>query len=305
VNRYWTLIFLLAAVWGGSYLFIKVAVEGGLEPAPLMCVRAAIAATVLLGYLARTLGGRRAVHELRGSWRRWGAIGVVANALPFWLVAWGEKHIDSGIAAVAQSTVPLFTILLGLRFLPHEPLSRLQLTGFGLGLVGVAVLAGGDPGGGGWAVAGTLAVVVSSLAYACGTVIGQRSVGSTPGPVLATGAMIAAAVSLLPFAILDRPHAMPDADALLSLLALALLGTAFAQLLLYRTIRLYGGRRMSLVTYLVPGFALLYGAVLLDEPITVAVLGGLGLILAGVALGSGGSRAARAARARSAAAGAG
>ena len=293
MNRYWALIAVLAAVWGASYLFIKVAVEGGLEPAPLMCARATIAAVVLFGYLALTMGRHRAVLELRGSWRQWVAIGTIANAVPFWLVAWGEKHVDSGIAAVAQSTVPLFTILLGLRFLPHEPLSRAQVVGFGLGLVGVAALTGGHPDGGAWAVAGTLAVVLSSLAYSCGTVIGQRSVSSTPGPVLATGAMLAAAVTLLPFAILERPTAMPDGDALLSLLALALVGTALAQLVLYRTIRLYGGRRMSLVTYLMPGFALVYGAVLLDEPITGSVLAGLSLILAGVALGSGASRPAR------------
>ena len=79
------------------------------------------------------------------------------------------------------------------------------MLGFTLGLVGVGVLAGGHPEGGWWAVAGTLAVVLSSLAYACGNVIGQRSVSSTPGPVLATGAMLAAAVTLLPFALLQAP----------------------------------------------------------------------------------------------------
>ena len=118
---------------------------------------------------------------------------------------------------------------------PRAALARTADAGSALGLVGVAVLAGGDPAGGWWAVAGTLAVVLSSLAYASGAVIGQRSVGSTPGPVLATGAMIAAALSLLPFAVLQRPTAMPDTDAILSLLALALLGTALAQLVLYRT----------------------------------------------------------------------
>jgi drug/metabolite transporter (DMT)-like permease len=151
VNRYWTLLLVLAAAWGASYLFIKVAVEGGLEPAPLMCARASIAAVVLFGFLATTMGAGRAVSELRVSWRRWAVLGLVANAVPFWLVAWGEKHVDSGIAAIAQSTVPLFTILLGLRFLPHEPLSRAQLSGFGLGLVGVAV--------------GTLVPVVSAAAF--------------------------------------------------------------------------------------------------------------------------------------------
>ena len=290
MNRYWPLLLILASVWGASYLFIKVGVEGGLEPAPLMCARAAIAALVLLAYVVRSMGWDRTLAELRGSWRQWAVIGAVANALPFWLVAWGEKHVDSGIAAIAQSTVPLFTILLGLRFLPHEPFSRAQLVGFTLGLVGVGVLAGAHPEGGWWAVAGTLAVVLSSLAYACGSVIGQRSVSGTPGPVLATGAMLSAAVTLLPFALLQAPTRTPDTDAILSLLALALLGTALAQLVLYRMLNLYGARSMSLVTYLMPGFALVYGALLLDEPITAAALGGLALILAGVALGSGALR---------------
>ncbi len=301
MNKYWPLLVLLASVWGASYLFIKVAVDGGFEPAPLMCARAAIAAAILLGYLASTMGARRAVCELRGSWRVWAALGLIGNAVPFWLVAWGEKHVDSGIAAVAQSTVPLFTILLGLRFLPHEPLTRARLSGFALGLIGVAVLAGGHPGGGWWAVAGTLAVVLSSVAYASGAVIGQRSVTGTPGAVLATGAMIGAAVSLLPFAILQAPSRVPDADALLSLLALAVLGTALAQLLLYRLLNLFGARRMSLVTYLMPGFALVYGALVLDEPITSPVLAGLGLILAGVALGSGSLPLGRSGRRRAAA----
>jgi drug/metabolite transporter (DMT)-like permease len=224
-------------------------------------------------------------------------LGAIGNAVPFWLVAWGETHVDSGIAAVAQSTVPLFTVLLGLRFLPHEPLTRGRLLGLLLGLLGVAVLTGGHPGGGWWAVAGTLAVVLSSVAYACGGVIGQRSVRGTPGPVLATGAMVAAAVSLLPLTLVEAPTRTPDPEALLSLLGLAVLGTAFAQLLMYRLLNLFGARRMSLVTYLMPGFALVYGALLLGEAVTAPELAGLVLILAGVALGSGTLRARRAAAA--------
>ncbi len=300
MNRYWPLLLLLASVWGASYLFIKVAVDGGLEPAPLMCARTAIAGAILFGYLARTLGAGSALGLLRGSWRQWAVLGVVGNAVPFWLVAWGEKHVDSGIAAIAQSTVPLFTILLGLRFLPHEPLTRGRVLGLLLGLLGVAALAGGHAGGGWWAVAGTLAVVLSSLAYGAGGVIGQRSVRGTPGPVLATGAMVAAAVVLLPLAAVQAPTETPDADALLSLLALAVLGTAFAQLLMYRLLNLFGARKMSLVTYLMPGFALVYGALILDESIPAAELAGLALILAGVALGSGTLRMRRAAAAESA-----
>ena len=290
MSRFGPLLAVLAAVWGASYLFIKVAVEGGLEPSALMCARAAIAAALLLAYVCVTLGPGRAVAELRGSFRRWAILGVVGNAVPFWLVAWGEKHIDSGIAAIAQATVPLFTVLIGRRFLPEATLGRTRLAGFGLGLVGVAALAGGHPAGGMWAVIGTLAVVLSSLAYATGNVIGQRSVTTAAGPVLAAGAMVSATVTLAPFALVQLPERTPDGDALLSLLALAVLGTALAQLVLYRMLRLFDGRRVSLVTYLMPGFALFYGAVLLDEEITAAALAGLALILAGVALGSGALR---------------
>ena len=287
MNRFGPLLVLLAAAWGASYLFIKVAVEGGLEPAVLMCARAALAAVLLLAYLCITLGTRRTVAELRGSFPRWAILGAVGNALPFWLVAWGETHIDSGIAAIAQATVPLFTVLLGVRFLPQEILGRGRIAGLALGFAGVAVLAGGHPEGGVWAAAGTLAVVLSSLAYATGTVIGQRSVSSARGGILATGAMLSAAVTLAPVALLQLPRQAPDTDAILSLLALAVIGTAVAQLVLYRMLRLFGGRRTSLVNYLIPGFALGYGAVLLDEAVTVWALAGLVLILAGVALGSG------------------
>ena len=290
MSRFGLLLVLLAAAWGASYLFIKVAVEGGLEPAVLMCARAAIAAALLLAYVCVTLGTRSALTELRSSVPRWALLGAVGNALPFWLVAWGETHIDSGIAAIAQATVPLFTVLLGLRFLPQEILGRGRIAGLALGFAGVAVLAGGHPEGGGWAVAGTLAVVLSSVAYATGTVIGQRSVSSAPGAILATGAMLSAAVTLAPFALFQLPEETPDGDAILSLVGLAVIGTAVAQLVLYRMLRLFGGRRTSLVNYLIPGFALVYGAVLLGEEITVWALAGLALILAGVALGSGALR---------------
>jgi drug/metabolite transporter (DMT)-like permease len=290
VSRYSVLLLVLAATWGASYLFIKVAVEGGLEPAPLMAARALIAATVLFGYLSLTMGVRRAAGGLRSAWRPCLALGAVGAAIPFWLVAWGEKHIDSGVASIAQATVPIFALLLGWRFLPHEHVRPAQIAGVGVGLAGVAVLTGVDPSGGWWAVAGTLAVVLSSLSYASGNVIGKRNVHDIPGPVLATGAMLAAGLYLTVPGLLQLPTETPTAGALASLLALALIGTALAQLVFYRALFLFGSHRISLVTYLMPGFALVYGAVLLDEAITAAALGGLALILLGVALGSGALR---------------
>ncbi|HSJ94366.1 MAG TPA: DMT family transporter, partial [Gaiellaceae bacterium] len=162
MRSYWPLLLLLAAIWGASYLFIKLAVED-IEPAPMMAARTLIAGAILAAYLVLTLGGKRARAELVASWRPALVLGAVNAAVPFWLVAWGEKHIDSSVAGIAQSTVPIFTFLVAARVLPHEHVSHARILGVALGLLGVAVLAGLDPRGGWLAVAGTLAVVLSSL----------------------------------------------------------------------------------------------------------------------------------------------
>ena len=288
------MLLLLAALWGASYLFIKVAVED-IEPAPMMAIRLLGAAVPLLAYVLWRLGRQTAVGHLRRAWRATLVLGVINAALPFWLIAWGEKHIDSSVAAIAQATVPIFVLLLGLRFLPHEHVTAARLTGVGIGFVGVGALAGLNPIGGWWAAAGTLAVVLSSLSYAGGGVYGQLRVGAVPGPVLAAGSMLFGGVLLLPFALLQLPDHLPGWKAAASLAALTLLGTALAQLILYRVLALHGSAKLSLVTYLMPGFAVVYGAVLLDEPITAGVLLGLVLILAGVAVASGKARLSRAA----------
>ncbi len=280
------MLVLLAAIWGASYLFIKVALED-IEPAPMMAIRCLVAGVVLLAYLVLTLGGRSARAELIRSWRAALVLGALNAAVPFWLIAWGETHVDSSVAGIAQSTVPIFTFLLATRFLPHEPVGRARVVGVAVGFLGVAVLAGLDPRGGWWAVAGTLAVVLSSLAYATSGIYGQLRVRTVPGPVLATGSMLVGGLLLLPLSLFQLPDHVPDLASIASLAALTLLGTALAQLILFRMLRLFGSRRLSLVTYLIPGFALFYGAAFLDEPVTVAALGGLVLILAGVALASG------------------
>ncbi len=289
MSRYWTMLLTLAAVWGASYLFIKVAVDE-IPPAPMMAFRTLLAAAVLLGYVVWRLGRERAFGELRAAWRHCLVLGVFNAALPFWLIAWGEQYIDSGLAAVVQASVPIFNALLILRFMPHERLTRTQAAGLAIGIVGVAVVTGIHPDGGALAVLGAFAVVLSSLSYASAGVYGQRAVSGTAGPVLATGSMLVGGLILLPFALFQLPDAVPSREAVASVLALSLLGTALAQLILFRMLALHGSARLSLVTYLMPGFALVYGGLILDEAITAATLVGLALILGGVALASGAIR---------------
>jgi drug/metabolite transporter (DMT)-like permease len=233
------------------------------------------------------MGATRAVHELRAAWQPCLVLGVINAAVPMALVAWGETHIDSSVAGIAQSTVPLFTFVLAAKFLPHEPVGLMRIAGVAIGFLGVALLAGFPSESGWWAVAGTLAVVLSSLSYASGGVYGQLQVHDTPGPVLATGNMLAAAVVLLPLTFADPPTAMPGTTAIAGLAGLVLIPTFAGQLLLFRVLRLHGSRKLSIVTYLMPAFAVAYGALLLDEPVTAAMIAGFALIVVGAALASG------------------
>jgi drug/metabolite transporter (DMT)-like permease len=286
VRGYVPLLLIVAGIWGASYLFIKVAVRE-IEPAAMMDLRLIFAAIVLVPFLALRLGPRAARAEVRAT--GWGAfiLGIANMALPFVLIAWGEKYIDSGVAAIANATVPIFVALLAIRFNPAERVRGWRLVGVGLGLVGVGVLTGLHPQGGWWGVAGTLAVVVASLAYAASNLFTQHRFPRTSPLVITTSSVLAAALVLLPFALLELPDTMPSWKAIASVAALGVGGTALALLFYYAMLNRYGSSRASLVTYLLPPFALFYGVVFLDEKMTLNAVLGLLLILAGVALGSG------------------
>ncbi len=289
---YVPLLLALSAIWGASYLFIKVGVRD-FEPTVLMAIRLLLSVPILFAFLCLRGGTRRAAHDLATTWREGLVLGIINAALPFTLIAWGEKHVDSGVAAIANATVPIFVTLLAIRYRPSERAAGLRLAGIALGLVGVGVLAGVEPEGGWPAVAGTLAVVCASFSYAVGGLYGQARTSSVTGPVLATASSFYGGLVLVPFALLQLPSHSPGWKPVASVLALSLLGTALGQLILFRLLRLYGASRTTLVTYLLPPVALFYGALLLDEPVTAPALGGLALILLGVALGSGVLRAGR------------
>jgi drug/metabolite transporter (DMT)-like permease len=284
-RSYVPLISILAALWGASYLLIKIGIRG-FEPATMMEVRLAAASAILVGFLALR-GELRALRQAPlGAY----ALGLLNGAIPFTLIAWGEKHVDSGTAAVANSGVPLFVALLA-PFVAHgERVGGLRLGGLGLGFGGVAWLVGLHPSADRWFLAGTAAILVATLSYAFGSLYGQHLVARTSGPVLATTAYLGAALVLLPLGAAQAPHRWPGWEPLAAVLALSLLGTAVAQLLWFRLLVRYGSSRSTLVSYLLPAVALVYGSVFLGEPLGVAKLGGFALVLAGVVLASGAVR---------------
>jgi len=279
-------LLVLSGLWGASYLFIKVALDE-LEPAAMMALRLLLASSILAGVLIAQVGWRKAVADVHATGRHGVVLGVLNGALPFWLIAWGEKHIDSGIASIANATVPIFVALLAIRLRPSERSTGMRLVGVLLGFAGVAVLVGLDPKGGWWIVAGTLAVVLSSVSFARGNLYAQDHFARTDPLVIATAATFAGAVVLLPFGLAQLPADAPSWKTLGSVAALGIGATAIGSLLLYRMITAYGSARAALVTYLLPAFALFYGAVFLDEGVPASAVLGLTLILAGVALGSG------------------
>jgi drug/metabolite transporter (DMT)-like permease len=242
---------------------------------------------VLLPVLAWHVGGRAAVSDMRSlGWKAW-AIGFLNAAFPFTLIAWGEKYVDSGVAAIANASVPIFVVILAFWFNPSERVGGVRLAGILVGLAGVAVLTGLHPEGGWYAIAGTLAIAVASLSYAAANHFAQHNFSQTMPVLVTTASAVMGALILLPFAAFQMPDEMPSWKAIGSIVVLGVLGTAFALLLYYRLLNRYGAARSSLVTYLLPPVALFYGVVILDEKITLNVALGLVLILAGVALGSG------------------
>jgi drug/metabolite transporter (DMT)-like permease len=283
---YVPLLLIVAGIWGASFMFIKVAVDE-IEPIPMIWIRLILAALVLVPVLFHQLGARSAIEALRAG--VWGFVflGFANSALPFSLIAWGEKHIDSSVAAIANAPVPIFVALLAIRFRPSERVTGVRLVGIFLGFLGVAVLTGFHPEGGWWAVAGTLAVVLAALLYAISNLFAAARFSRTSPFVIVTGSAVTGAVMLTPLAVFQLPSEMPSVEAASSVAALGILGTAVALLFFFRMLNRYGPSRAALVTYLIPPIAVAYGVLLLGEPLTANAVAGLVLILGGVALGSG------------------
>jgi drug/metabolite transporter (DMT)-like permease len=283
---YVPLLLVLALIWGSSFMFIEIAIDD-LSPAATMTGRLLFASAALGAVLVAKRGFRQAVRCLRDFGWAGIVLGVISTALPFWLIAWGQTRIDSGIAAIGNASMPIFVALLATKFARHERVTGVRAFGLIFGIVGVGVLVGVNPEGG-WAGAiGTLAVILASISYAAGSLYSQHKLGDSSGLLVSTASVLWGTLVILPFGIAQGPGGIPGWEAIVSVAALGLLGTALGLMMYLRLLADYGSARGSLVVYLLPVVALFYGAVFLDEPLRVTALVGLGLILAGVAIASG------------------
>jgi drug/metabolite transporter (DMT)-like permease len=227
---------------------------------------------------------RAGIAALRRHWLSLSLVGVVNTAFPIFLLFWAETRIASGTAAVLQATAPLFAALLAAMFVHAERVGGLRLTGLVIGFGGVALLVGTMPGG---SALGGLAVVCTALCYAAAALYTGRRLSDVPTLVVALGSLTVATLVLLPAGVAQLPDDVPGWKSIASVVVLGVVGTAFAYLLYYGLIAGAGASRAILITYLVPPMALAYGAIFLGEGLSGAALGGLALILGGVALGTG------------------
>jgi drug/metabolite transporter (DMT)-like permease len=275
---------ILAFIWGWSFLFIKVAVQG-MTPAAVAWARVTLGAGVMLVVL-RARGTRLPPRSDRAQWRHFVVLAITYNAVPFTLLAWAEQHISSALAAVLNASTPLFAAVLTAVLL-GERLRGVQLAGLLLGFVGVAVVAG--VGGGdvtGSSLWGELAVVGVSACYGFGFTYAQRHLAGIAPVVTAGGQLLAATVILLPVAAattLARGFELTPTRAL-SILLLGVGGTGVAYVVNYQSIAELGSTKASVVTYLVPVVAVTVGVVFLHEAFEAGLVVGGALTILGIAM---------------------
>jgi drug/metabolite transporter (DMT)-like permease len=271
----------LAAIWGSSFMFIEIALRD-LAPSTLILLRMGSGAVALAIYI-RANG--RSFRALRPYAWPLALLGLVNTAVPFFLIAWGQQYIDSGLAAIFNASAPLFTALFAIPIDRSQRVTGSRLAGVVLAFGGVVLLVGFELGGGERAVAGALAVVAAAACYGVGGLYAGRRFVGLPPALVAFGSLAWATVFVLPVGAAQASSF--GWESLLSVLYLGIAATGVAYLLYFGLIAGAGASKAVLVTYLVPSLALVYGAVFLDESLTAVSLAGLALVLAGVALGTG------------------
>ncbi|MGB1243924.1 MAG: DMT family transporter [Porticoccaceae bacterium] len=283
--RDWAMLLLLSFLWGGSFFFISVAVSE-LPPFTLVTMRVGLAAVTL--WLVLLVSGYP-IPKSPEVWRAFMMMGLLGNALPFSLIAWGQTHIGAGLASIINATTPIFTILIAGAFLSDEHITPRKMLGVTAGLAGVIVLIGPSA----LLELGTntmaqLAVIGAAVSYSCATVFGRRFKAMGISPLdTAVGQVTASTIILLPVVWwIDKPLqlANPSLQVWLSILALAIFSTAFAYILFFRILSSSGATNVVLVTFLAPVTASLLGWLMLDEQLQAKHFIGMACIGLGLAI---------------------
>ncbi|MEP3435598.1 MAG: DMT family transporter [Hoeflea sp.] len=277
----WGLLILLGLIWGGSFFFGRIAVQH-VPPMTLVFFRVSLAALALHVAFGRMPDFYR---TLVSRWRELLVLGLLNNAIPFTLIFLGQTRIGSGLASILNATTPLWAVLVAQAMTTDEKITPAKLIGCALGLAGMVLLIGpaalGIADSPLWA---KLAVVGAAISYGFAATFGKRFKGLSPR-ITATGQLTASSLIMLPLMlVVDQPWALqaPPANVIASILALALLCTAFAYIVFFRILSVAGATSASLVTLLVPPAAILLGVLFLGETLSLSEALGLALIALGL-----------------------
>ncbi len=275
------LLVLLAALWGPSFLFIKVAVAD-IPPLTLVLGRVAVGATFLLVALRLA---RRSLPRDRTLWRHFAVLALIHNAVPWILFAWGEQTIDSALASILNGTTPLFTIVLAHFLVEGDRMTASKLLGVLLGFGGLVLLILPSLVTGVRATTwGLIAVTVAAALYGVAIIYSRRHVRGLPPLVAPASTLSLATLYMLPVALVERPWTLPIPSpvALAALAALGFFGTGLAFIVYYRLLETANATYISMVTYVIPIFGVILGVLVLGEQLTWYALAGFALILLGV-----------------------
>jgi drug/metabolite transporter (DMT)-like permease len=275
--RAWAGFAAITFLWGIPYLFIKIAVDDGIPPAFVAWSRVVLGAAVVLplAWHAGTLG------QLGGSWRWVVVFALIEVAIPWPLLAAGEQHVDSSLAAILIATAPLIVALIALRFDHSERVGGRRLAGLLIGFIGVVVLVGVDVAGDSDELLGAGLILFVAACYAVGPMVLRRQLPAIDSRATMGASLAVAAVVLTPLAIVDPPAEAPSGDGLISLFVLGLLCTAAALVIYGPLVIEIGAGRALVITYVAPVVALGLGIAVLGESPGTGAIAGLLLILAG------------------------
>ena len=282
--RDWSLLVTLSILWGGSFFFVRVALEG-VPPLTLVLARVAIASAVLL-VLLRATG--ETLPRRRDVWLTLAVMALLNNIIPFSLIFWGQTAIPAGLAAILNATTPLFTVIVMHLFTDDDRATPGKTVGVALGFAGVVVLVGPAVTGALdtplWALAACLA---AALSYAFSGLWGRRikPLGLTPTFTAWAQLTVTSLVMTPVVALVDRPWALavPGLPAIAAVVALAVLSTALAYILFFRILASAGPSNLLLVTFLIPVSAILLASLFLGERLALTHFAGMALIGLGLA----------------------
>ena len=278
----WLVFFGLGFMWGSSYLFIKLAVDD-FGTFTLVAFRLIVGAALLWTVV------RVARQPLPRERRMYGHLVVMAVlniTIPFLLITWAEQSVDSSLAAILTSPVPLFAIVLSSLFLYDEPMRVNGVAGLIVGFIGVIIITSPGLTKEGSSVAGEIALLGASFSYACGAVYSRRNVRGLAPMIPAVfqvtfAALITGTIALL----VEHPWtARPDGQAVVAILWLGLLGSGVAYLAVFRLFAHWGATRTTLVAYLIPPVGIALGYLVLQEPVDARLIFGTVLVIAGIGL---------------------